>query len=137
MTRMAAKVLLGLPGLFILTTGVVFLTNPQAASDKLLLVAQGSEGLSNLRGLAGGSIFAVGASLVLAAITEKLEYARPAAIFLIALLASRIISYGIDGADQPIALFLAIPSVAFGLMVAGHVLLTRSATPPLEAAAVR
>ncbi|MEM6930296.1 MAG: DUF4345 family protein, partial [Myxococcota bacterium] len=102
MNRILARVLLGLPGLFILTTGIVFLTNPGAASDKLLLVAQGAEGLSNLRGMAGAPLFAVGASLLLAAITQKLVYARPAALFLLALIGSRLVSYVVDGAAQPL-----------------------------------
>lgn len=123
MNNTAARILLALPGLFILMTGIVFLTNPEAASAKLMLTAQGAEGLSNLRGMAGAPLFAVGVSLLLSAITQKLEYARPAAIFLLALLASRVLSYVVDGPPSSIALFLAIPTVAFGLMIAGHKLL--------------
>ena len=123
MKHLAARALLALPGLFILTTGVVFLTNPEAASAKLLLEAQSAEGLSNLRGMAGAPLFAVGAMLLLAAITEKLEYARPAALFLLTLIAARIASHLIDGPSASIVLFLVVPSVAFALMAAGHKLL--------------
>ncbi len=120
-----SRILLALPGLFILMTGVVFLTNPGAAAEKLKLVAENAEGLSNLRGMAGAPLFAVGVCLLLAAITKKLEYARPAAIFLLALIGARIASYAIDGPTGAIALFLAVPATAFGLMVAGHVLLVK------------
>ena len=120
MTKLAARILLAVPGLFILTTGAVFLVAPERAADKLQLVARGAEGLSNLRGMAGAPLFAVGAGLLLAAITRKLEYARPAAIFVLALIGARLLSFGLDGSAQPIVLFLAVPSIVFALMVAGH-----------------
>lgn len=118
-----ARILLALPGLFILTTGVVFLTNPEAASAKLLLEAAGPEGLSNLRGMAGAPLFSVGAMLLLAAVTRKLEYARPAALFLVVLVGARILSHAVDGPTEALALFVAVPSVAFALMLGGHKLL--------------
>ena len=123
MKKIIAKILLALPGLFILATGLVFLTNPEAAGEKLALAAQGSEGLSNLRGMAGAPLFAVGGFLLLAAITEKLEYARPAALFLLALVTSRLVSYAVDGPTEAIGTFLAVPTIAFALMAAGHTLL--------------
>ncbi|MBX2796738.1 MAG: DUF4345 family protein [Myxococcales bacterium] len=123
MKTTAARILLGLPGLFILTTGVVFLLAPEAGAAKLQLVARGSEGLSNLRGMAGAPLFAVGASLILAAITTRLVYARPAAIFLLALIASRVLSYLVDGPTDAIGLFLAVPSITFAMMLIGHKLL--------------
>jgi len=123
MKRVAARVLLALPGLFILTTGVVFLTNPEAATAKLLLEAQGPEGLSNLRGLSGAPLFSVGAMLLLAAITEKLEYARPAALFLLTLIGARLASHVFDGPSANLVLFLVVPTVAFSLMLVGHKLL--------------
>ena len=130
MKKTAARILLALPGLFILTTGVVFLTNPEAASAKLQLAAAGAEGLSNLRGMAGAPLFAVGATLLLSAATAKLEYARPAAIFLLTLIAARVGSYLIDGPTEAIGYFLAVPTVAFGLMLAGHKLLDAAVEAP-------
>jgi len=118
-----ARIFLGLPGLFILLSGLMFLLNPVGAAEKLMLAPAGAEGLSNIRGFAGASVAAVGASLLLAAITAKLEYARPAAIFLLLLLGARILSYLVDGPIESIGLFLAIPTVAFAFMVAGHKLL--------------
>ncbi len=85
-----------------------------------------AEALSNLRGMGGAPLFAVGATLVIAAVTAKLEYARPAALLLVTLIAARLLSYVLDGAPTSIALFLAIPSIAFGFMVAGHKMLKRS-----------
>lgn len=125
MLRTIGRVLLGLPGLFISLTGTVFLLAPATAADKLLLVADNAEALSNIRGMAGAPLLAVGATLILSAITARLEYARPAAIFLLALLGARVLSYGLDGAPGSILLFLAVPGIAFGLMVAGHVLIAR------------
>jgi len=126
MTRNLARVLLGLPGFFILATGVVFVLNPAAASAKLLLTADSAEALSNLRGMMGAPLVAVGGTLVLGAITAKLEYARPAAIFLLTLIGARILSFFVDGPNPSLVLYLVVPSIAFGLMVAGHVLLDRS-----------
>lgn len=123
MNKLPARILLGLPSLFILLSGLMFLFNPSAAADKLMLTPQGAEGLSNLRGFAGASVIAVGVSLLLASITAKLEYARPAAIFLLVLISARLLSHVVDGPTDSIALFLAIPAVAFGLMLAGHKLL--------------
>ena len=131
MTKTIARHCLGLPGLFISFTGLVFITNPTGAAAKLQLGATTAEGLSNLRGLAGAPLLAVGATLLLAAATARLEYARPAAIFLATLFAARLASHVLDGADQPIGLFLAVPAVTFGLMLAGHKLLDRAeATAP-------
>ncbi|MCO4747368.1 MAG: DUF4345 family protein [Proteobacteria bacterium] len=126
MSKLAIKALFGLPGLFILTTGLVFVTSPESALEKLQLSASGAEGLSNIRGLAGGPLVAVGASLLLGAITEKLEYVRPAVFFLLTLLTARVLSYVVDGPIDAIGLFLAIPSIVFGMLIAGHVLLNRS-----------
>jgi len=126
MTRNFARLFLALPGLFIMTTGLVFLFSPEAATEKLLWGSQGAESLSNIRGMSGAPLFAVGATLLLGAVTSKLEYARPAAMFLLALLGARVLSYFADGAPGSIALFLAVPATAFGLMVVGHVLLDKS-----------
>jgi|GEM_PF-1190817 len=125
-TTTIARVLLGLPGLFILASGLMFLLNPTAAADKLLLLPQGTEGLSNLRGFLGAPVIAIGVSLLLAAKTTKLEYARPAAMFLLLLIVARLVSYAADGPTDAIAQLLAVPAVAFGLMLAGHKLLDRA-----------
>jgi len=130
MTKTAARILFALPGLFILGTGLVFLLAPERASEKLQLVAQGAEGLSNLRAMAGAPLFAVGASLLLAAVTQKLEYARPAAMFVLVLLVARLLSYGLDGSAQPIVLFLAVPTVVFASLLAAHRLRDASVTLP-------
>jgi len=123
MNNMAARILLGIPAIFILVSGLMFLLNPAGAAEKLMLVPQGAEGLSNLRGFAGASIIAIGVSLFLSAVTQKLEYARPAAIFLLVLIGARVLSYLVDGPVDSIALFIAIPVLAFGMMVVGHKLL--------------
>ena len=126
MTRSIARILLGLPGLFIALTGLSFLISPVDAADKLGLIAPDAEALSNLRGMAGAPLFAVGVALLLGALTAKLEYARPAVIFLLALIGARLLSYAVDGAPGSMALLLAIPAVAFASMLAGHRLLDRS-----------
>ena len=125
MSKPAIKVLFGLPGLFILATGLSFVLSPDSALEKLQLSANGAEGLSNLRGLAGAPLVAVGATLLLGAVTEKLEYVRPAVIFLLTLVSARVLSYALDGPIDAIGLFLAVPTVVFGMLVAGHVLHSR------------
>lgn len=125
MRTLAPKILFGLPGLFIFGSGLMFFLFPERAAEKLLFAPEGAEGLSNLRGFSGASVLAVGVSLLLAAATEKLEYARIAAIFLLTLIAARVVSYVVDGPNDNIALFLAIPSIAFAFMVAGHVAVAR------------
>ncbi len=126
MSKLAIRVLFGLPGLFILATGLVFVASPDRALDKLQLAASGAEGLSNVRGLAGAPLVAVGLSLLLGAATQKLEYVRPAVFFVLTLLGARVLSYVVDGPIDSIGLFLAIPTAVFAMMVAGHVLLARS-----------
>lgn len=133
MTRTLGRALLALPGLFITATGTVFLLFPASAAAKLLWVADNAEALSNIRGMAGAPLLAVGLGLVLSAVTARLEYARPAAIFLLALIGARLLSYGVDGAPGSIALFLTVPAVAFGFMIAGHVLIDRSHRKPAVA----
>ncbi len=118
-----ARVLFAIPGLFILMSGLMFLFNPAGAADKLLLVPQGAEGLSNLRGMLGASVIAVGSSVLLGAVTAKLEYVRPGAIFVLVLIGARVLSYVVDGPNDSIVLFVAVPSTVFMLLVAGHKLL--------------
>ena len=126
MSNLAIKALFGLPGLFILTTGLVFVTSPESALEKLQLTASGAEGLSNMRGLGGAPLVAVGVSLLLGALTEKLEYVRPGVIFVLTLIGARLVSYVVDGPIDAIGLFVAIPSTVFAMMAAGHVLLARA-----------
>ena len=126
MTRNVARVFLAVPGLFITLTGLVFLFSPESAAEKLLLGAQSAEALSNIRGMSGAPLFSVGAMLLLSAATARLEYARPAALFLLTLISARLLSYAVDGPPGSIALFLTIPSVAFAFMLTGHKLLDRA-----------
>ena len=123
MQKNVARVLLGLPGLFIFASGVVFLANPVAAADKMLLSADSAEALSNLRGFAGAPVMSIGAMLLLSAFTARLEYARPAALFLLTLIGARVVSYLVDGPTDAIGLLVGVPVVAFSLMLAGHKLL--------------
>jgi len=117
------RILLGLPGLFILASGLVFLFNPGAAAAKLSLEPQSIDGLSNMRGFLGAPIIAVGISILMSAITRKLEYARPGVLFLFALVFARLLSRGIDGPVEALGLYVAVPTIAFGFMLAGHKLL--------------
>jgi hypothetical protein len=123
MKKTVGKSILGVLALFILITGSVFVLLPERAAAKLLLDPQGAEGLSNLRGLAGAPLVGVGLSLMIAAITEKLEHARAAAIFLLCLITARLLSYGIDGPIDSIGLFLAVPVTVLGLMIVAHKLI--------------
>lgn len=125
MNTTIGRILLAIPALFILLSGAVFWIAPEAAAAKLLFDPQGAEALSNIRGFVGAPVIAAGASLLLAAITKKLEYARPTVIFLLALLGARVVSYVVDGPTGAIALFLAVPATALAFMIAGHVLLDR------------
>ncbi len=123
MKRNIARVLFGLPGLFILLSGLMFLLNPEAASAKLMLEPQSIDGLSNLRGFLGAPVIAVGVSLILGGVTAKLEYVRPGVIFVLALITARIVSRVIDGPAESFVLYVAIPSTVFALLFVGHKLL--------------
>ena len=60
---------------------------------------------------------------------QKLEYVRPAAIFLLVLLLARVLSYVVDGPVDAIGVFIAVPATVFAMMAAGHLLLARAARP--------
>lgn len=123
MNQNVGRILLGLPGVFIALSGLVFLLNPGAGAEKLLLTPDGAEGLSNLRGFSGAPVLAVGIGIIIAAITKNLANARPGAIFVLALIVARLLSYFVDGPNPNFGLYLAVPTVVFVLMVAGHKLI--------------
>ncbi|MCO4769016.1 MAG: DUF4345 family protein [Deltaproteobacteria bacterium] len=128
MNSTLGRILLGLPGLFIALSGLMFLLNPGGGAAKLLLTPEGAEGLSNLRGFTGASVFAVGAGIIIGAVTRNLANARPGAIFVLVLIGARVLSYFVDGPNPNVGLYIAIPSVAFAFMVAGHKLIERDHT---------
>lgn len=123
MQKNLGRLLFGLPGVFILLSGLMFLLAPDKASAKLMLEPQSIDGISNLRGFLGAPVIAVGVSLILAGFTAKLEYARPGAIFVLVLILARILSRVVDGPYDSFGLYVAVPSVVFGLLVAGHKLI--------------
>lgn len=129
------RVLLGLPGLFILLSGLVFLLAPERAAAKLLLDPQGIDGLSNLRGFVGAPVLAVGISILMSAITQKLEYARPGVFFLFGLIFARLLSFAVDGPAEAFALYLTVPVVAFALMALGHKLMVAEEAPAVQPSA--
>ncbi len=118
-----AKFFIGLPGFFILASGLMFMFAPENAAAKLMLEPQSVDGWSNIRGFLGAPVIAVGASILLGAITGKLEYVRSGAIFVLALAFARILSRVVDGPYDSFGVYLAVPLVVFALLAIGHKLL--------------
>ncbi len=123
MKKKIGQAILGVVGLFISGSGAMFLLLPARAADKLMLVPDGATGLSHFRAFAGAAVLAVGLSLIIAAVTARLDHARAGALFVLGILAARVISYAVDGPTPEIVLYTAIPSTVFALMLVAHKLI--------------
>jgi len=129
------KLLLGAVALFFIGVGTMFGLAPERAATKLLVDPQGVAGLSNLRAFVGAPLLGIGISLLIGAITEKLEHARAAAVFLVALLVTRGLSFAADGAFAQLGVYVAIPAVTFVVMLVGHKLIDLGSERPTRSAA--
>ena len=88
-----------------------------------------------MRAFVGAPLLGIGISLLVGALTERLEHARAAAIFLLALLVTRGLSFATDGAFDNLGLYIAVPGVAFALMLVGHKLMDLGASTATRSAA--
>ena len=121
--RNIGRGIFGLLSLFISGSGLMFMLAPQRAAAKLLISPEGIEGLSNFRAFVGASVLSIGISLMIAAVTAKVDNARPAALFVLGLLFARMLSLAVDGPNPAIGLYMAIPGTVFVLLVAAHKLI--------------
>ena len=111
--KLIARILLGLVAAFMLVNGVRLMLSPSGALAGLLVDASSAEGLSNVRALWGGAITAIGLSVVIAAVTCKIENARPAVLFTFMLVIGRVIGMAVDGMFDRAIIFTAVPVVVF------------------------
>ena len=123
--KLIARILLGLVAAFMLVNGVRLMLSPSDALAGLLVDASGAEGLSNVRALWGGAITAIGLSVVIAAVTCKIENARPAVLFTFMLVIGRVIGMAVDGMFDRAIIFTAVPVVVFLILLAAHKLLDK------------
>ena len=125
--KLIARVLLGLVAAFMLANGLNLMFNPTGALPGLLVSAESTEALSNVRALWGGAITAIGISVVFAAVTADINNARPAVLFSFALVVARIIGMAVDGMFDRAILFTAVPVVVFLILLVAHKLLDKVA----------
>ena len=123
--KLIARILLGLVAVFMLVNGVRLMLSPSGALAGLLVDASSAEGLSNVRALWGGAITAIGLSVVIAAVTCKIENARPAVLFTFMLVIGRVIGMAVDGMFDRAIIFTAVPVVVFLILLAAHKLLDK------------
>ena len=77
----------------------------------LLVTADGAEGLSNVRALWGGAITAIGISVAIAAVSLKIENARPAVLFAVMLVIARVFGIMTDGTFNLANIYTVVPIV--------------------------
>lgn len=123
--KLIARILLGLVAIFMLINGLRLMFSPSAALAGLLVDANGAEGLSNVRALWGGAITAIGISVIIAAVTCKIENARPAVLFTFMLVVGRVVGMAVDGMFDRAIVFTAVPVVVFLILLAAHKLLDK------------
>ena len=121
--KLTARILLALVALFMLINGVRLMISPGSALAGLLVAASGAESLANVRALWGGAITAIGISVVIAAVTGKIENARPAVLFTFMLVIGRVIGMAVDGMFDRAIIFTSVPVVVFLILLAAHTLL--------------
>lgn len=121
---LAAQIILGLVGTFILVAGLGAVLAPDRVLERYALSASGAEGLSNVRAFFGASVVAIGASVLIAAGTATIEHARPAVLFVIGLVIARLLGYFVDGGFPRFAVYLTIPVVVLGLLGTAHALMS-------------
>ncbi len=126
MMKLVARVLLGLVAAFMLVNGLMLMFNPTGALPGLAVVADGAEGLSNVRALWGGAITAIGISVVFAAVTGDITNARPAVLFTFALVVARVAGIAIDGFFDQAIVFTAVPIAVFLILLTAHKLLDKA-----------
>ncbi|MEM7300346.1 MAG: DUF4345 family protein [Pseudomonadota bacterium] len=124
--KLTARLLLGLVALFLLMNGLRIMFDPSGALAGMLVDANSAEGLSNVRALWGGAITAIGISVVIAAVTGKIENARPAVLFSFMLVVARIVGIIVDGSFDRAIVFTVVPIVVFLLLLTAHKLLDKS-----------
>ena len=124
--KLIARILLGLVALFILVNGVRLMFDPKGAIIGLMVEASGAEGLSNVRALWGGAITAIGISVAIAAVTGKIENARPAVLFSFMLVIARVMGMIMDGMFDRAIMFTIVPVVVFLILLAAHRLLDKA-----------
>ena len=100
--------------------------DPKGAIIGLMVEASGAEGLSNVRALWGGAITAIGISVAIAAVTGKIENARPAVLFSFMLVIARVMGMIMDGMFDRAIMFTIVPVVVFLILLAAHRLLDKA-----------
>ncbi len=120
-----ARLLILLAALFFLGTGIGIMFVPASMAEGLSISPEGILGLSNMRGLFGGAIVAIGISVLIAAVKAEIIHARPGVLFVIAVVIGRILGLVVDGYDATALKIIAVPVVVFGMLLTAHKLLDK------------
>jgi len=127
--KTTARVILFLVAAFFLFPGLRLMFDPSGALAGLGVGADSTIALSNVRAMFGGAITAIGVCVLIAAITCNIWNARPAVIFVLAVVVGRIAGLALDGFDKQAAMFTAVPIVVLILLIVAHKLLDKAAEP--------
>lgn len=121
--KLIGRGIFGVLSLFLSASGLMFMLAPDRGAAKLLISPEGVEGLSNFRAFLGAPILAIGISLAIAAVTQRVDNARPAALFVMGLLFARVVSFAVDGPTPNFALYVGVPGAVFVLLLVAHKLM--------------
>ncbi len=114
----------GFVALFFISTGLMFLFLPANALGHMMVGGTAdAAALSSIRGLWGGAIFAIGVSVLIGAIKQDFAHIRVGAIFVLSIIAGRIIGYFMDGSFPEFAKMISPPIGVFILMLIAHKLM--------------
>ncbi|NRB42460.1 MAG: hypothetical protein HRU20_28990 [Pseudomonadales bacterium] len=113
--------------LFFMGNGLILMLNPTSILDHMLLGSVESvSGLSSIRALLGGAIFATWASVLLGAIKANFNYILVGVINLSAVIFARLVGYFVDGSFTEFVPMIVPPIVALFLMLIARKLMTDS-----------
>jgi Domain of unknown function (DUF4345) len=113
--------------LFFIGTGLIVMFNPTSILDHFLLGSVESvSGLSTIRALLGGAIFAVWASVLLGAIKANFDYILVGVINITSVIFARLVGYFVDGSFPEFFSMIMPPVVILVLMLIAHKLMEGS-----------
>ncbi len=113
--------------LFFIGNGLIVMLSPTSILDHMLLGSVESvSGLSSIRALWGGAIFAVWASVLLGAIKANLDYIRVGFILMPSVILARLVGYFVDGSFPEFVPTVMPAVVVLVLMLIAHKLMAGS-----------
>jgi len=107
--------------LFFLANGLILMLNPASILDHMLLGAVDSvSGLSSIRALLGGAVFATWASVLVGVYKSNVAYTLVGIINLSAVIFARLVGYFVDGSFTEFVPMIVPPIIALVLMLIAY-----------------